>query len=164
MLRNQFIFQLFWQKTKQNNPPNPQTNKQKKKQQQKTKKPLHLSNPQCWSVLSHFLYSYCLCHYLDVRSLASSSIFIVPWSVFLRISFVNYKNASGNLTGFTAQVYILLMRFLLQSVFSVIFISSLRYFLIFFFHLSLFDGVLFPYFQVLVIFFFSKSFDAFLIW
>ena len=58
-----------------------------------------------------------------------------------------------------------LMRFLQRSLFSRGFLVLLRnFFLIFFLHLCLFDGVCIQYSQVLVIFFPYKHTDIFLIW
>ena len=63
----------------------------------------------------------------------------------------------------TAQVFIPLMRFLLKCFVSRSFLVCMKYsFLIFYFHLPLFDGVCFQYSQVYVSFLFFERSDFFL--
>ena len=65
----------------------------------------------------------------------------------------------------TIQVFILLIRFLLQSLVLRSFHVLLRYsFVIFFFHICLFDSICFQYSQVLIIFLLAKHSSVFLIW
>ena len=89
---------------------------------------------------------------------------LILWSNmvhFSSFSLVHFKNGPEYLTRGTAQVFISLIRFLLQRLFSRSFLVYLRY-TFFSFNLGLFDGVRFQYFQVLVIFLFSKRSDSFL--
>ena len=82
--------------------------------------------------------------------------FLVLWSICPSSSLVHFKNICPELP---------LMTFLLQSLVSWRFFVRLRYSgPYFFFHIRLFDGIRFQYYQVLVIFFLSKSSDSFLIW
>ena len=101
--------------------------------------------------------------YLDTYSLSTSSLecnalcmvisFLILWSNILSSSLVHFKNGPEYLTRGTAQVFIPLIRFLLHSFVSSSFLVLLRYsFLIFFFHLHLFDGVSFQDAQVFVSF------------
>ena len=141
---------------------------------------MHLRNPQYWHALFLLLF---LIHFSDVRH---RHHFPCPLFICLNFSLVHFKNDPEYLS----KVYILLMRFLQQSLVSRSFLVHLRYFFLifsfislcpmvftsnilkfscssevlfsyFFFHFCLFDDVRF---QVLVIFLFSKRSDAFLMW
>ena len=73
-------------------------------------------------------------------------------------------NGPDDLTRETAHVFIHLVRYLLQSLVSRSFLMRLRLsFLIFFFHLRLFEGIRFQYLRVRVVFLFFRTF-LFLIW
>ena len=70
--------------------------------------------------------------------------FLALWSIYLSSSLVHFKNGSDFLTKSSDQVFSPLMRFLFQSLVSRSFLFLLKYtFLIFFFHLCLFDGIYF---------------------
>ena len=89
---------------------------------------------------------------------------LVLWFICKSSSLFHFKNSPGYLTINIAQVFVLLMRFLLCNLVSSSFLVLLKYsFLIFFFHLRIFNGVRFQYSQVLVSFLFSKRFYFFLI-
>ena len=111
--------------------------------------------------------------FLDTYSQSTSSLvcnalcmvisFLVFWSICFSPSLVHFKNAPKYLTRDTAQVFIPLISFMFYSFFSSSFLVLLRYsFLIFFFHLHLFDGVSFQDAQVFVGLLFSeRSFSWF---
>ena len=86
-----------------------------------------------------------LCH-LRYKTLFIVIIFLVLWFICLSSFHVHFKNGPDSLTKGKTQVFIYLMRFLLQK-FSC---SSNILFFFFFFHLHLFDGVCFHYSEVLV--------------
>ena len=91
--------------------------------------------------------------------------FFVFWSICLSSSLVHFKNSSEYLTRSTIQVFIPLMKLLQQSFLSRSFLILLGYSFLFFpFHLLLFDGVSFQYFQILVIFFLFMYSDSLPIW
>ena len=113
--------------------------------------------------------------FLDTYSLSTSSLgynalcmvisFLVLWSICLSSSLVYFKSGPEYLMRITARVSIPLIRFLRHSFVSSSFLFLLRYsFLIFFFHLHLFDGVSFKDAQVFVRFLFSESSNLVLIW
>ena len=83
--------------------------------------------------------------------------------VHLSFSDVHFKKGPKYLTKRTSQVLIPLIRFLLQNLILRIFLVMRYSFLIFFFHLRLFDSSCFQYFHILLIFLLSKSSYAFLI-
>ena len=68
------------------------------------------------------------------------SNFFLVWSIFLSFSLVDFKNCLENLTMRSAQVFLLLMRFLLHSFVSE---SFLVFFSNVFCHIRFFDGVRF---------------------
>ena len=80
----------------------------------------------------------------------------------LSSSLVYFKDNPEYLTRRTAMVFISLMKFQWYDFVSSSFFFVLlrRYFLTFFFHICLLDGVLFHYSQVLVSFLFSECFDC----
>ena len=78
---------------------------------------------------------------------------------------IHLRKGPEYLTRATAPVFILLIRFLLDSLVSSKRSSSLRYsFLIFSFYLHLFDGVSLQDAQVFIGFIFSKRSNLVLIW
>ena len=92
--------------------------------------------------------------FLDTYSLSTSSLgckalcfvmtFLVLWFICWSCSLGHFKNDPEYLTRATAQVFIPLMIFLFCNLNSTSFLLHLRYsFLIFFFHLHIFDGVRF---------------------
>ena len=88
--------------------------------------------------------------------------FLVLWSICLSISFAQFKKGPEYLTRETSQVFIRLIRFLYQSLDSRKFLLLRFFFLNFFLHLRLLDGI-WSYSQVFLIFF-SRCSSAFLIW
>ena len=122
-------------------------------------------------MLSSMLTNPILPAFLNTYSLSTSSLgcnalcmvvsFLVLWSICFSSSLVHFKNVPKYLTRGTAQIFIPLIGFLLDSFVSSSFLVLLRYF---FFHLHLFDAVLFQDAQVFVVFFFSKRSNLFLIW
>ena len=91
--------------------------------------------------------------------------FLLLLSTVWSFSFVDFKNVPEYLTRWIAQVFILLMKFLLYSLVSSSYLVLRIYsFVIFFIHFRLFDGVRFQYFQIHVSCFFSERSDFFLIW
>ena len=101
----------------------------------------------------------CHRHLWDILALCMVISFLILWSICLSFSQVRFKNDPRYLMMRTAQVFIPLIRFLLYSFF---FLRSplvpLRYsFLISFFHLNLFDGVMSQDAQVFVGFLFYFS-------
>ena len=120
---------------------------------------LYLHNLQC--PLFPFLLTHIvsLNYLLDGRPCASSSTFLSSGPFVLVPLLFILRMVKSILQRSTAQMFILLMRFLLSLV-SRFFFVRLRYsYLILFFHLYLFDGVRFQYSQVLVIFLFSPCSD-----
>ena len=86
-------------------------------------------------------------------------------NIFLSSILVHFKNISEYLKRRNTQLFIYLMRFLLQSLVSRSFLFCLWYSFVFFsFHFWSFDGACFQYSQALVIFLFSKHSDSFPIW
>ena len=98
---------------------------------------------------------YCQFNFSDVTSSSSSSTFSSFGPFYLSTSLVLCHLQRG-----TAQMFIPLVRFPLQSWVLRSFLVRLSYsFLIFSFNLNLFDCACFQYTQVLVIFLFSKRSD-----
>ena len=90
-------------------------------------------------------------------------IFLVLWSIHLSSSLVYFKKGSNNLTRGFSQVFIPLMRTLLQRFVLRSFIILLRYSFKLFLHIHLLDSVCFQYSQILVVFLFSQHSNTFLI-
>ena len=87
------------------------------------------------------------------------SFFFFFWSICRSSSLVCFKNVPKYLSRGTTQVLISLMIFLLWSLVSISFLVLLRFsFLIFFFNLLMFDGVLFQYPQAFLSFHFSERY------
>ena len=112
--------------------------------------------------------------FLDTCSLSTSSLgcnvlcmvisFHVLWFICLSWCLVHFKNGPEYLTRGTALVFIPLIKFLQDSFVSSSFLILLRYsFLIFFFHLHLFDGVNLQDAQVFVDFLSSECSNLVLI-
>ena len=113
--------------------------------------------------------------FLDTYSLSTSSLgykalcvvirFLSLLSIYLSYFLVHFKNGPEYLTRDTDQAFIAFISFRLYSLVLSSFLVLLRYsFLIFFFHLSLFDGVCFHYSQVFVRFLFSERSNFFSFW
>ena len=100
---------------------------------------------------------------LRCKALYFINKFLVLWSIYLSSSLVHFKNGPEYHPRGTAQVFIAFMRFRLLSLILKSFQVLLKYSFFSFFHLCLFDGVLFQYSQILVILFFLKCSNAFLI-
>ena len=116
-----------------------------------------------WMLTRPFPVTYSLTtSYLEYKALCIVMSFLGLWSICWSSSLVHFKNGPESLTRWTAQVFMLLMRFLLWSFISRSFLVLLWY-LIFFFYRPLFDGIRFEYSQVFVSFFFSKHSDFSLI-
>ena len=123
---------------------------------------MHSNNPQYWCV--RFL----LFLPLSLSSLMCIMInFLVLWPIFISSSLV--PNISQDCLSIYFCDQIFLIRFLLQSLVSRSFLvllicsSVFFFFFFFFFNLHLFDDIHFKHFQVFILFFFFKSFGAFLI-
>ena len=113
--------------------------------------------------------------FLDTNSLSMSSLgcnalcmvisFLVLWSICLSLSSVHFRKGPEYLTRGTAQVFIPLIRFLLESFVSSSFPSSPEiFFLNFIFNLHLFDGVSLQDSQVFEGVIFSECSNFVLIW
>ena len=97
--------------------------------------------------------------FIETYSLSTSSLgcntlcivisFLVLWSICLSSSLVHLRKGPEYLTSGTAQVFIPLIRFLLLSFVSSSFLVLLRFFLNFFFHFHLFEGVILQDAQVI---------------
>ena len=110
--------------------------------------PLSLSFLDTYSLLTSFLWCKTLCIVFS---------FLVLWSFCLSSSLVYIKNGCEYLMIETALVFIPFIKFQLYSfVFSSFLLLRWNSFLIFFFHLHLFDGVCFQFSLVFVGFLFSK--------
>ena len=96
----------------------------------------------------------------ECRALCIVINFLVLRTIFQTSSLVHFKIGPEYLTKETAQAFILLMKFLLQSLVLRNCFVLLRYSYFFFLHLL--DGVCFQYSQVLVVFLFFKCSDSFL--
>ena len=94
--------------------------------------------------------------FLGCKSSCILISFLVLWSICWSSYLVHFKNGSG--AGPFNGIFVIEFAFQQFSHFPEI------HFLIFFFHLLLFDGVLFQYSQLLVSFLFSERFDFFLVW
>ena len=115
------------------------------------------------SLLPPFLDTYILLMSSFVRRALFIVInFLVFWFVCLNSSFVHFKNCLEYRTRWTVQELIPSIRFLLQRLISRGFLVLLWYYFPTF--LFSFDGIRVQYSQVIVIFFFFKYFNAFLIW
>ena len=128
---------------------------------------MHRCYIQCWQVIFHFLFlTHCLCLLWSVKPFYIVISFLVLLSLRWSSSLIHFKNGPVSLTRGTAQMfinssyfcYIVWFRVVLSLSWSILF-----YFCFFFFHLRMFDGVHFQYFQVLVSFLFSEISDSFLI-
>ena len=115
--------------------------------------------------------SFPLSFFLDTYSLSKSSLrcnalcivisFLVLWSICLSSSLVHFREGPKYLTRGTAQIFIPLLRLLLDSFVSrsCLFLLIYSFFFFFFgFHLHLFDGVSLQDAQVFVGFLFSERF------
>ena len=103
--------------------------------------------------------------FLRYKALCIVINFIVLKSICHNTSLVYFNNGPEYITRITAQVFIPLIRFLLLSLVSRSFRVCLRYaFLVFSFISTCLIVICFQYSQVLVIFFFSKCSDSFLVW
>ena len=116
-------------------------------------------------LFSFLTYTVCLHHFSDVRLYASSLVFL-SWSICWRSSLVHFMDGPEYFTrGWTAQVFIFLIRCLLYSLVSSSFLVLQRYSLnIFFLHLRLFGGIRFYYTHVIISLLFFEGSDFFLIW
>ena len=116
------------------------------------------------TLLLTFLDSYNI-SLLSLRYKALSIVinFYVFWAICLSFSLVYFKNGPNYLTRETTQLFIALMRFLLQALVSRSFLVRLSYFFLvfFFFHFYLFVDIRFQYHQIFVIFLFSIHPDFF---
>ena len=145
-----------------------------------------MSHPSCFciesssrcisaSTLSSMLAIHLPPHFLEIYSLSKSSLgcitlcivpnFLVLWFICLSSSLVHLRKGPEYLTSGTAQVFIPLIRFLLESFVSSNFLFLLRYsFFNFFFHFLLFDCVSLQDAQVFVGFVFCQRFNLILVW
>ena len=118
---------------------------------------------QCWRVLYLFLFFAlidCLCHPSNVRLCTLSSTSLVLWSINWSYFLGHLKNGSKWVKKGTSQVFITVMRSLLQSLVLRNFHVPVLFFYLFVyqFHLSMFDGVRF---QILAVFLYFERSDFF---
>ena len=115
-----------------------------------------------FSMLESLLSPSCFDTYnLSMSSFGCKTLCIIISFLILRFIYrssfpIHFKNGPKYLIRQTVQVFIFFMRILLQNLVLRSFLVCLRY-TFFSFHLFLFDGVCFQYFQILVSFLFSKQ-------
>ena len=113
------------------------------------------------SVLKYII---CLYLLLDVRPLCIVISFLVFWTICQSSFLVHFKNWPVSYKKDSPSVYPFDEVPVVELGFEKFSRSSEILFLKFFFHLSLFDGVCFQYFQVFLGFLFSEPSDSFLFW
>ena len=110
--------------------------------------------------------SNCLCHLSDVKPCAWSLVYMFFGPICLGYSLIQFKKGPEYITRGTAQVFILLMRFLLRRLDSKSFPVPLIYSFLTFSFVCSFNTVRFQCFQVLVIFFYvaKETANCFILW